>query len=63
MQTIVVKYRMSTHANKSVKCAGFGRQAMPNVSCRYTVRYTICFASVDICFAQTAIADCEHARS
>ena len=54
---------MSIHANKSVRCEAFGHQAMPNVSCRCTVRYTIYFASGDICFVHTTIDYCELAHS
>ena len=63
MQTIVAKYRMGTRVNKRVRCAGFARQGTPNVSSRCMLSYTICFVLGDIWFAQTAIDDCEPARS
>ena len=54
---------MSTPANKSVRCEGFGRRAMPDVSSQYLVKFTICFASVDIGFVHTMIGHCELAPS
>ena len=54
---------MSMQPKRSVRCDGFGHQAMPNLSCRCTVRYTIYFASGDICFVRTTIDYCELAHS
>ena len=54
---------MSMQPKRSARGEDFGHQAMPNLSCRCTVRYTIYFASGDICFVRTTIDYCELAHS